>query len=727
MVSEDRQSQDSSGVQVVRSVCEGSHCECGVLVYVKDGRIIKIEGNHDYPMNEGTLCPKGLAYHQLAYHPDRLKYPLRRVGERGEGKWQRISWNEALGTIADRFKEIIDKYGPNAIGYTIQDGPKPFSAPFFFLLRAMGSPNVFGAGYICYMPSFEAGIATCGNLVDHERGPEYEDTKCVLVWGANPVNTHPMLARKMLQAQQQGANLIVVDPRFTPFASKADLWLQVRPATDCALAMGMLHVVITEGLYDQKYVDEWCYGFEELKERIKEYPPQKVSEITWVPEQDIIEAARMYATAKPAVEYHRVALEQIGTTSFQACRAIQILVAITGNVDIKGGNTFGCMPKGLKIENTMWREAREQSPWVREEEQLGAREFPLFVGPRAHVGWAPTWFVMNAIHTGKPYPLKGLFGVANFVTNSENPRSLVEALKKLEFSWMTDFFMTPTLEYMDIVLPAATWLEQDDIAEISYNNYFGIRRKAIEPVGECKDEKWVAIELAKRMGLLNRFYSHASTVEEFLDFRVAGMGVTFEQLRQGDKDYIVRPQEYEKFKRKGGFHTNTGKLELYSTACEKLGLEPLPYYEEPYESHITTPELAEEYPLIGVWGNRHIAYLHSSNRQVPWLRELHPEPRIEIHPETAKELGVADGDMVWIETPRGGEKKVKQRAVLTAAVHPRVVCAEPFWWFPEKQGPDYGCWESNINIVASNDPPCDPVVGSTLLRGGLCRIYKAEE
>ena len=288
---------------------------------------------------------------------------------------------------------------------------------------------------------------------------------------------------------------------------------------------------------------------------------------------------------------------------------------------------------------------------------------------------------------------------------------------------MADFFMTPTTQHADIVLPAATWLELDDLCDFSYANYISIRQKAIEPLYECKDEKWIAIELAKRLGVLDDFITQAKTPEEYLDFRLRGMGLTFEKFRE--IGCFVEPMKYRKYEWRQ-FNTPSRKVELYSKRMESYGLDPLPYAEEPYESPVSTPELYREYPLIAIFGRRHIAFYHSANRQIPQLRKLNPEPLIEIHPETAEELGIKDGDWVWIETPRG-KGRVKQKAALTPKVHPRVICAEPFWWFPERGGPDYGCWESNINAIVSNDPPYDPVVGSTLLRGGLCRVYKVEE
>jgi len=705
--------------RVVKTSCQ-CHSECGVLVHVKDGKVVKIEGDPDHPLSEGMICPRGSAFTQLLYHPGRLKYPLKRAGARGEGKWKRISWDEALDMIATKFKEIIQADGPQAIGYVVQDGPRTYMVPYLLLLSALGSPNVFGAEHICYIPTALANATTFGSFVTNERGMDFDNANCILNWGANPIDAHPPLGAKILRAKQRGAKLIVVDPRFTALASKADIWLQVRPATDCALALGMLNVIINNNLYDKEFVDRWCIGFDKLKERVQEYPVARVSEITWVPQEEIIKAAKMYATIKPACQHSRVAVEQIGTNSFQTLRALSILVAITGNLDIKGGNLFTQYPKGYISQQGLWRRGVNQIPQEVREQQIGFEDFPWYILRGAQ---SPTHSVLKAILTGKPYPLKAVYGVANLILSTEDSKQVVEALKKLEFSVFADFFPNPTTEYADIVLPAATWLEVDDLCDLSFTNFIAIRQKVIEPLYECKDEKWVAIELAKRMGVLDKFVTQAKTVKEYLDFQLRGMGLSFEEFRE--KAYIVEPMKYKKYEWRN-FHTPTGKVELYSAELEKFGIDPLPHYEEPYESPVSTPELAKQYPLIAIFGRRHVAFSHAAFKEIPWLRELNPEPTIEIHPKTAEELGIKNGDWVWIETPRG-KGRIKQKVVLTLGIHPKVVAPDPFWWFPERGGPGYGVWESNVNVLTSCDPPHDPATGATLLRGGLCKVYKVED
>jgi len=649
---------------------------------------------------------------------------MKRVGQKGEGKWQRISWDEALDTIATKWKQIIARDGAQAIANVYQDSPRTHFLPYALLNYAIGSPNTFGALHICYCPTIEAEMNTYGGFITHEHGPDFENSKCIFIWGANPVMTHPLsVAWHIFQGKRRGAKVVVVDPRFTETAAKADLWLQLRPATDAALALGMINVIINEGLYDKDFIGRWCIGFDELRARAQEYPPDKVAEITWVPKEKIIQAARMYANG-PTAQYHRVAVEQ-HTNAWGTCQALSILVAITGNLDVPGGNIFTQRPKGYKAEPRIFANMLNSLPQEVRMKQVGVKEFPLFIGPGSQSSATPSPLAMKAILRGE---IKSVFGVANLLLSGENAKhEVLPALKKLEFMWLADFFMTPTMEYCDIVLPAATWVEVDDLCDVSYGDKFGVRLKAIEPVGEAKDDKWIAIEIAKRMGVIDKFPGQPETVEDFLNWRLKDLGLTMNHFRQpGVKNYVTRPREYKKYEKSGHFLTPSGKVELASTKCKQLGLDAVPAYHEPHESFISTPELAKEYPLIGIFGVRHIAYFHSANRQIPWLCELHPEPTIEIHPDTAAKLSIKDGDWVWIKTPRAKDR-VKQKAKLTLGIHPKIVCAEPFWWFPERGAPDYNCWESNINVLTSGDPPYDPVVGSTLIRGGLCKIYKVED
>jgi anaerobic selenocysteine-containing dehydrogenase len=700
---------ESSGEQVIRSNCRGCHGGCGVLVHVKDGRIIKLEGDPEIPSNRGTMCSKGLAYLQLVYHPDRLKYPLKRSGKKGEGKWQRISWDEALDTIANKYKEIISKYGPEAIVIGQGTG-RDYAETLYRFANLLGTPNVITAGHMCYVSRLGATLITCGALpvCDYDSHP-----KCVMVWGNNVVWTHPdeYKAENLARVLAEGARLIVVDPRLTYLAGRADIWLQLRPGTDTALALGIANVIISEGLYDKEFIKKYTHGWDKFVERVQEYPLDKVEKITWVPAAKIKDAARLYAKTKPACIQWGVAIEQT-INSTDNNRILTDLMAITGNLDAPGGNVFFKPPPVRTL--SQFGMHRELSAEQREK-QLGGNTYKL----AQRVALVTPKMVWDAILTGKPYPVKAvqLHG-SNPVLTRANAREVYKALKQVDFLVVADFFLTPTAELADVVLPAATWLESDYLGGYFLRHGYLFPRKKIVQIGECWQDQKIFNELGKRLGQKDWF----DKVEDAWDYILEPTGLTWEQAKE--MPYIKGETEYRKYERKG-FSTPTKKVELYSTIFEEWGYDPLPRYREIPESPISKPEIAREYPYILTTGARCPVFFHSEHRMIPWLREIHPDPIVEIHPQTAEKHGIKEGDWVFIESPRG---RIKQRAKLTTGIDPRIVAAQHGWWFPEVKTPDHGWDKSNINILTDNDPAgYDVAMGSTNLRVLLCKIYRAEE
>ena len=711
--------------KVIRTCCQSSHCECGVRVHVEDGKVTSIVGDPQHPFTRGFACVKARAQHQLIYHADRLKYPLKRAGERGSGKWERISWEEALRGMATKLGEIKEAYPPESFASIHGTGPRSATPACTLLTHALGSPNVISTDlHICYAPSTIVGVCTFGHSVLMEAGPDYLESRCILVWGANPVASHGPRGRDILEAKKRGAKLIVVDPRRTALASQADLWLQIRPGTDAALALGMIHILIEEELYDRDFVASWCHGFEKLWDRVKDYTPEKAAEITWIPVEKIRAAARMYATTKPVAAHCRVALEQ-NINSTQTLRACNILVALTGNIDVKGGNLISQPVEGYIRGHALYAgiDSRFRLAPEVEQKRIGSRQYPLTsaAGPIRAFTFVHAPLAVQAMLTGNPYPIKALYCAgANPLINQQSVKRAREALEKLELLVVADFFMTPTAELADYVLPITHWLERDECCDGMYLNTISARQRAVDPPPECWDDMKIAVELVKRIPWADRKFVPWNSVDEFNDFRVRGTGIRFDEFKE--KGYISVTPKYKKYT-ESGFKTPTGKVEIYSTIFEKLGYDPLPKYVEPPESPISTPELLEDYPLILITGGRRIEYFTSEGRQIPDLRKLAPDPRIEIHPSTAKERGIADGDWVWVETPQIKGERVKLKAKLTTDVDPRVVHADYGWWFPEKPGPEHGCFDSNIGVVLSEDPPRDPICGSVATRGTLCRIY----
>ena len=695
--------------EIIKTNCRGCHGGCGVLVHVRDGTIVKIEGNPDFPTNHGYMCSKGLAFQQLVYHPDRVKYPLKRAGKKGEGKWERISWDEAFETIVNKLKQVIKENGAESIVLaqgTSREG-ESFLARFGNLL---GTPNIMAAGHFCYLTRVGASLVTCGTLPINDFDG---DPKCVAVWGNNMLWTNPdeYTAENLCRVLAQGAKLIVVDPRLTYLSSRADIWLQLRPGTDAALALGMLNVIINEGLYDKEFVEKYTHGWDQFVERVNQYPVEKVAEITWVPAEKIREAARLFATLKPACIQWGISIEQ-NINCIDSDRLLIDMVAITGNLDVKGGAALFLPPKGQTISQFTYH--RELSP----------EQSAKYIAGDAHklchmIGLVPENYVYNAVLTGKPYPVRAiLMQASNPVVTRPNAKMVYKALSQVEFFSIADFFLTPTAELADIFLPAATWLEADYTGGFFFRWGYIFPRKKIVQIGECKSDFEIWNELGRRMGQKQWGNTYIGDLDQIL----APGGVTWADVR--DKPYLRGEVKWRKYLDKG-FSTPTRKVELYCTTFEKWGYDPLPTYVEVPESPVSNPELAKEYPYILITGPRAPVFFHSEHRMIPWLRECNPDPMIDIHPDTAKKHGIKEGDWVYIESPRG---RIKQRARMLPGMHPQVVCIQHGWWFPEIKTPDHGWDQSNSNILTDNDPKTLNIAfGASNLRTLLCKIYPVKQ
>jgi len=696
-------------VKKIRTACRSCHGGCGVIAHVKNGKVVKVEGDPDSPISHGTLCSKGLAITQLAYHPDRILYPMKRAGAKGEGKWKRITWDEALDTISERFKRVIEEFGPESI-VVGQGTGRDYESHLYRFANLIGTPNVLTAGHMCYVSRVGSTLITCGTLpiADYEGGP-----KCIVIWACNPLWTNPdeYKGENFWRAYKKGAKLICIDPRKGFIANKADLWLQIRPGTDAAMALGFHHVIIEEELYDKEFVENYIHGWEPFKERVlNEYPLEKVQEITWVDKDLIRKAARMYATTKPACIHWGVPTEQtINCVNYT--RATTGLMAITGNLDAPGGNALFVNPPTRTVSE--FARHKDLSP-EQQAKRLGGDQFKL--GARvALINPKKAW---DAILTGKPYPLKaGILCGSNPVITRANAKEAYEALKKLEFLVVIDLFLTPTAELADIFLPSATWLEQNHVADNWKRHGYVLARQKCVQIGECWQDHKIFLELGKRMG-----QPWWPTVEDALNYLLEPSGLTWEQFKE--KGYLRGEMVYYKY-RERGFSTPTKKVELYSTILEKWGYDPLPKYVEVPESPYSTPHLLKDYPYILNAGLRTPTFFHSANRQIPWLREIRPNPICEIHPETAKKHNIKEGQWVYISSLRG---RIKQRAKLNPNIDPRVIVCEHGWWFPEIKDPGHGWNISNVNILTDNAyETLDPAMGSTNLRVCLCNIAPCEE
>jgi len=705
--------------KIVKSTCRSCHGGCGVLVTVWDGVATHIEGDPASP-TWGTMCPKGLAAMQLVYNPHRLKYPKKRVGERGEGKWQRISWEEAIDTIAGKINYYRDKYGPWSVGIAAGTGRQHMEY-ILRLARSVGTGNRIAPAHFCFAPRLSIyGITVGGRLWCDYHGWGGEYPKTIIHWAKalEHTNADGELAVWFLEALKHAKNYIHIDPRAHASTRRANLHLRCRYGTDAALALAMMNVIINEDLYDKEFVTNWTYGFDKLKERVQEYPPSRAAEICWVPEEDIIMAGRMFAIDTPGVIQIAEPLEA-GNNSTSTLRAIICLEAITGNVERPGG-----MVNWVPPDCGGWDEYVASLPPLSEEAKkniIGGDKHKLY----ARYGACHPETVFKQLKEGKCILKMVHWQGGNPLNSYANVKDTLAGIMNLEFVSSCDLFPTSITEYSDIVLPVAHWLEKDDIWDMHLGFGVSAINKAVEPVGEAKSDGWIANAIGRKIApelWFDDFY-------EFLDFRLKKANITWKEFsKQVYMHKMGKDQKYYKYKtdywrKGGGFNTPTGKVELYSTILEEMGYDPLPYFKEPFESPYSTPEVYKEYPLILSTGGRLPYYFHSEYRQIPWLRDIQPYPLTYINTETAKELGIKDGDWVWIETRRG---RIRQVARVSTEIHPRTVISQSSWYYPEASDPLRGTLISGTNVLTSNEEGFDPPMGSTTFRALLCKVYKAE-
>ncbi|TAK31852.1 MAG: molybdopterin oxidoreductase [Chloroflexota bacterium] len=730
-------------VAIKKTSCALCPAACGVEVHVVGGKVTKVQGDRESPIGRGKVCPKVAGAVDLHYHKDRLNYPLKRIGKRGESHWQRISWTEAIGEIAEKLASIRDRFGPEALVYLGGTYRPPGDWAAWRFCNLFGSPNIFGQGKNCGQAEFVAewavyGRETIGNM------PVPGLTKCVVLWGVNLPESRHLWWQPMLKAKKAGVKFIVVDPRYTETAAEADIWLQLRPSTDGALALGMLHVIVEEELYDKAFVEQWCLGFDEIRRCVADYPLEKVAKITNVPAEKIAEAARLYAKDKPSILSFGVAACHLGSGAAKsAVLGKSLLRAITGNLDIPGGHVFNEGLKELRWPQELYWDYLVSHP-LRKHDNVSADEFPaasvksyaLFreamskIYPHGcmasqYMRWVSPTLLWPAILEGKPYPIRAV------ITQSGNPlvtlagsRAMRDALvdDKLELHVGMDLFMSPTIQLADYVLPAADFMERPDIRlRWGLADEWVCGEQTVAPLYERRDDYQLWRDLGVRLGQEGYW---PDMLEGMLDRFLEPTGQTFGDFVARKDFYQMRPPRPGKYKEQG-FATFSGKVELVPSILAKLGYDPLPTYEEPPQSPYRTKDLAKEYPLILISGSRVRWFTHSTLRQIPRLRRKHPDPILEINPDTAGKLGITDGDWVFVETTVG---RVKQKARLTAGISPEVVHADGYWWFPEKPAEEptlFGVWESNINSIIPDAPEICDYAGDHFFRGPLCRVYKA--
>ena len=678
------------------------------MVHMADDRPFRVTGDPSDPVGRGALCVKGAASVEYLNHPMRLKHPLRRVGARGEGRWERIGWEEALDEIARKLNEVKSTYGPEAVAF-MRGAAKGYQDVYTArFANAFGSPNISAMSQLCYVCRANASMLTHGAILF----PDYEfPPALVLVWGKNTHNTAIAEWKRTADAVDRGSKLIVIDPWQSEPAKRADIWVKPRPCTDLALALGMLNVVVGEELYDRNFVEKWTIGFDKLREHVMAYPPEKMAEITWVPANTIREVARAYATNRPACMTLGNGVDN-NVNNFQTCRAASILRAITGNIG-RPGSDVEWSPSGITPKGDPDLDLRKAIP-----DEVRARRLNAGNGFLPMVFYSLPQSIFAAILTNKPYPIKAAFVQgANLLNSLPGSREAFEALRKLDFLVVSDLFLTPTAELADIVLPVASYLEINSVHEGEFMLATTVIQKVAE-IGECRSDYEIYRGLARKMGL-EKYFSMSDG--EMLDFLLKPTGLTFDEFRK--VGVVSGSKEYRRHERTG-FDTPSGKVELYSDRLAQWGFDPLPVYREPLESPVSAPELTERYPFV-LTCRKLATFMHTQGRMIESLRRVSPEPRVYIQKDTANRLGIGEGDWVFIETMHG---RIKERASLVSALDPRVIVADNGWWFPERDaGSLHGWAESNYNILTHGGKPWSREMGSPTLRGIVCNVSKTTE
>jgi anaerobic selenocysteine-containing dehydrogenase len=674
------------------------HGGCALLVGAKDNRIVEVKADPEGYLNKGYICTKGLASPERLSHPARLRHPLQRRGKRGAGKWDRITWPQALMIINQNLRRIKKDSGARAVAFC-QGMPKGLE--HFVLIRLaniFGSPNVVAVQDVCHAPREISGFHTCGfyPVADY-----HHLSRLVVLWGSNITSTNEegQICRPLLNQIKKGTDLMVVDPRKTDLAAKARIWLQLKPGTDIALALAFLNVVIQEKLYDAFFVENWTHGFNDLVNHVKAYTPEKISDVTWVPADLIRQGARIYAQTHPAVIGWGNAIEHSPST-FDTARALVCLMAICGNLDVPGGNIQANEPNILGLGKFVRADLLPD----KKTEMIHAHHHAI-----RGLMTVPPSLLKKAIIEKKPYAVKAAYvQCANPLIGYADSRQTHEAFSKLDFLAVSDIFMTPTASLADLVLPAATHFEFNDIGHYGLGHgYILARPKVVDPPRACWPDLKILNELGRALTGDDYWFKD---YEDLLEAVLKPSGLSYDQFVQ--QGYLKGSDRFKKYLNKG-FRTPTGKVELSLSRAEKLNVSSLPQLHQ-------LPRQDPNYPLVLTCAkNRH--YLHSSYRWVDALRKRSPEPVTHVHPKTAKQYGIREGDEIIIETPHG---KITQIVRFSEKIHPQVVYTAYGWWFPEQKiAAQYEWQKSNYNMLTSTQK-LGREFGTPRLKGIGCRIRR---
>ncbi|MDR1727241.1 MAG: molybdopterin-dependent oxidoreductase [Acidobacteriota bacterium] len=709
--------------ETVTGLCGVCPSGCAVDIHLSGGRIDRLTPAKGHP--RGIVCPRGAAAREIVYSPDRLLHPERRVGGRGEGRFERVSWEQAYDMIAENLQNLARRFGPETVcvytgrgnfeyGLNEQFAPEgTVESSANAVLLPFGSPNTTGVGSLCYVSYGMIAPRACFGDYMCRTHEDIERAELIIVWGANPATDSP--PRKLIRikdAQKRGARVIVIDPRRSETAKATRArWVGLRPGTDGALALGVLHVLIDEGLYDRNFVENWTHGFDELKGYVKGFPPERVARITWTTPATIRRLARAIGRARSCAICMYTGLEY-SNCGVQAIRAVLTIQALAGHLDAPGGK--------LLLGRAAPRLNRLLTPLpVQCRPPVGSDKYPLYheVRQEAHAAELP-----RAILRGEPYPVRAMIVAgASLITSWPAPDLWRRALSSLDFLVTIDRFPTADSLYADLRLPATTMFEIESY--IQDGDFVQFRRKVIEPLGEARNDYAIFAGLARRLGY-GRLWpqDEAAAVE----YALRGTGVTPDELRAsaGGVRLAGGERRYRKYERgelradgRPGFETATGKFEVASEWLRGHGYDALPVYVEPQEGPLSTPEVAASYPLVFNSGARTQSDFRSQHHNIPSLAKRQPWPLVHIHGDDARARGIQDGDEVEVVSPRG---RVAFRAHVTNDVTRGVVEANMGGGGPLGT-PE---WQrANVNQLTDFDNR-DPISGFPVYKALLCDVRK---
>ena len=695
-------------VQQIATNCEMCFWRCGVMAEVADGKVLKLQGNPNHPLTKGKLCARGNAGVALLYDPDRLKYPQIRTGARGEGKFRRASWEEALDLLATRLKELKQKYGPESVALF----PHGVHSGFFAtLMKAYGTPNSAEPAFAqCRGPRDVGYQLTFGRPVNSPEPVDLEESKCIVLIGSHiGENVFTSQVTAFADGLAKGAKLIVVDPRFSTAASKANYWLPIKPGTDTALLLAWMNVLITEKLYDKAYLDQYATGFAELEKHVQAFTPEWGEKITEIPAAQIRDTAHAMAEAKPAVAIHPGRHVTWYGNDTQRARAMAILTALLGAYGRKGGIFLP----------TKMAQGRIPLPPMPDSEKPRADRigdaYPLAT-EEAH---GLTHGLIETTLTGNPYPIKGwiVYG-QNILESIPTRQKTLEAIKNLDFMAVVDVLPMEQTRYADLVLPEATYLERYDppaIVTTHKRPFVAVRQPAVDPMYESKPGWWIAKQTAKRLGLAD--YFPWTDPDDHLRRLIAPLAINETELKSlGAVSFDGRPYIEDRSENDGPlFPTQSGKIELVSSVMADLHLDALPNYE------------AVESPPAGhvrlIYGRAPVqSFSRSENNS--WLDDLMPENPVWINSDLASELHLRDGQKVLLQNQDGvTSPHVTLRT--TPAIR-KDVAYTVHGFGPNAPGLKKAYQHGFSDTALMTRVAIDPLTGATGMRVNFVRILQAE-